>query len=55
MSIFLDIVGAFDSVTFRGIVAGLRGFGMSEILTSWIENLLRHCTVHVEYGLRRKW
>ena len=48
---FLDIVGAFYNVTFRSFVAALRGLGMSEVLTSWIENLLRHRTVQVElYG-----
>ena len=49
--IFLDIVGAFDTVTFRSFVAALRGLGMSKILTSWIETLLRHRTVQLElYG-----
>ena len=48
LGIFLDIVGAFDNVTFRGFATALRGLGMSEILTSWIENLLRHRTVQVE-------
>ena len=48
---FLDIVGAFNNVTFRSFVAALRGLGMSKILTSWIETLLRHRTVQVElYG-----
>ena len=32
--IFLDIVGAFDNVTFRSFVAALRGLDMSKILTS---------------------
>ena len=51
LSIFLDIVGAFDNVTFRSFVAVLQGLGMSKIRTSWIEALLRHRTVHVElYG-----
>ena len=51
LGIFLDIVGAFDNVTFRSFVAALRGLGMSKVLTSWIENLLRHRTVQVElYG-----
>ena len=51
LGIFLDIVGAFDNITFRGVATALRGLGMSEILTSWIENLLRHRTVQVElYG-----
>ena len=51
LGIFLDIIGAFDNVTFRSFVASLRGLGMSKILTSWIETLLRHRTVQVElYG-----
>ena len=51
LGIFLDIVGAFDNVTFRSLVAALRGLGMSKVLTSWIENLSRHRTVQVElYG-----
>ena len=52
LGIFLDIVGAFDNVTtFRSFVAALQGLGMSKVLTSWIENLLRHRTVQVElYG-----
>ena len=33
LGIFLDIVGAFDNVTFRSFVAALRGLGMSKILT----------------------
>ena len=37
LGIFLDIVGAFDNVTFRSFVAALRGLGMSKIFTSWIE------------------
>ena len=51
LGIFLDIVGAFDNVIFRSFVAALQELGMSKILTSWIENLLRHRTVQVElYG-----
>ena len=51
LGILLDIVVAFDNVTFRSFVAALQGLGMSEVLTSWIENLLRHHTVQVElYG-----
>ena len=33
LGIFLDIVGAFDNVTFRSFVAALQGLGMSKILT----------------------
>ena len=56
LGIFLDIVGAFDNVTLRSFVAALRGLGMSKILTSWIETLLRHRTVQVElYGDKVKW
>ena len=51
LGIFLDIVGVFDNVTFRSFVVALRGLGISKILTSWIENLLRRRTVQVElYG-----
>ena len=51
LGIFLDIVGAFDNVTFRTSGAALRGPGMSKVLTSWMENLQRHHTVQVElYG-----
>ena len=48
LGIFLNIVGAFDNVTFRSFVAALQGLGMSKILTSWIETLLRHRRVQVE-------
>ena len=55
LGIFLDIVGAFDIVTFHSFVAALRGLGMSKVLTSWIENLLKHRTFQVEsYGDRVK-
>ena len=51
LGIFLDIVGAFDNVTFPSFVAALQGLGMSKIITSWIETQLRHRTVQVElYG-----
>ena len=48
LGIFLDIVSAFDNVTFRSFVADLQELGMSKILTSWIENSLSHRTVQVE-------
>ena len=51
LGIFLDIVCAFDNVTFRSFVAALQALGMSKVLTSWIEILLRHRTVQVDiYG-----
>ena len=51
LGIFLDIVCAFDNATFRSFVAALQGLGMSKVLTSWIESLLRHCSVQVKlYG-----
>ena len=51
LGIFLDIVGAFDNVTFRSFAAAPRGLGMSKIITLWIETLLGHRTVQVElYG-----
>ena len=53
LGIFLDIVDAFDKVTFNGFDTALWSLGKSKILTSWIENLLRHCTVKVElYGIK---
>ena len=48
LGIFLDIVGAFDNVTFRSFVATLRGLGMSKIFTSLLETRLRHRTVQVQ-------
>ena len=48
LGIFLDIVSAFDNVTFRSFVAALRGLGMSKFFTSLLETLLRHRTVQVE-------
>ena len=48
LSIFLNIVGAFDKVTFHSFVAALRGLDMFKVLTSWVENLLRHHTVQGE-------
>ena len=51
LGIFVNIVGAFDNITFRGFAAALRRQGMFEILTSCIQNLLRHRTVQEElYG-----
>ena len=34
LRIFLDIVGAFDNVTFRSFVVALQGLGTSKALTS---------------------
>ena len=43
------------NVTFHGSLTALQGLGMSEILTSWIENLLRHRTVQIElHGVKAK-
>ena len=44
----MDIVRAFNNVTFHSFVVAVRRLGMSKILTSRIENLLRHHTVQVE-------
>ena len=46
--IFLDIVGAFDNITHKGIADALRELEVSHLLVHWIENLLRHRTVQVE-------
>ena len=55
LGILLNIVGAFDNVSFCRFVAALRRLGMSKVLTSWIETLLRHRTVLVElYGHKVK-
>jgi len=48
LRIFLDIVGAFDNITHRGITATLRDLGVSSFLVSWIENMMRHRLVQVE-------
>ena len=51
MGIFMDVVGAFNNVTFHSFVVALREQDMSKILTSGIETQLRHRTVQVElYG-----
>ena len=44
----MDIVGAFDNITFRGIAAALRGLGVSSVLITWIENMMEHRTIQVE-------
>ena len=48
LGIFLDIVGAFDNITHRGIADALRQLKVSPFLVHWLENLLRHRTVQVE-------
>ena len=48
LGIFLDITGAFDNITHRGIVAALQELGVSRVLVNWIENLLKHRTVQAE-------
>ena len=48
LEIFLDIVGAFDNITHRGIADALRELEELPFLVHWIENLLRHRTVQVE-------
>ena len=45
LGIFLDIVGAFDNITHKGIADALQELEVSPFLVSWIENLLRHRTV----------
>ena len=44
----MDIVGAFDNITHKGIADALRELEVSHLLVHWIENLLRHRTVQVE-------
>ena len=48
LGIFLDIVGAFDNITHKGIADALQELEVSHFLVHWIENLLRHRTVQVE-------
>ena len=48
LRIFLDIVGAFDNITYKGIANALQELEVSPFLVRWIENLLRHRTVQVE-------
>ena len=48
LGIFLDIVGAFDNITHKGIADALQELEVSPFLVRWIENLLRHRTVQVE-------
>ena len=48
LGIFLDIVGAFDNITHKGIADALRELEVSHLLVHWIENLWRHRTVQVE-------
>ena len=48
LGIFLDIVGAFDNITHKGIAYALQELEVSPFLVLWIENLLRHRTVQVE-------
>ena len=48
LGIFLDIVGAFDDITLKGIADALQELEVSPFLVHWIENSLRHRTVQVE-------
>ena len=48
LEIFLDIVGAFDNITHKGIADAFRELEVSHLLVHWIENLLRHRTVQVK-------
>ena len=41
LRIFLDIVGAFDNITHRGIADALRELEVSPFRVHWIENLLK--------------
>ena len=56
LGIFLDIVGVFDNITFRGIAVALRGLNVSSVLIIWIENMMQYRTVQVELqGETVKW
>ena len=47
LGIFLNIVGAFDNITHRGIADALRELEVSPFFVLCIKNLLRHRTVQV--------
>ena len=48
LGIFLDSVGAFDNITYKGIAIALQELEVLPFLIRWIENLLRHRTVQAE-------
>lgn len=47
VGIFLDIVGAFDNITFNKTVEAIRRVGFPEIITRWVDFMLRNRTVTV--------
>ena len=52
VGIFLDIMGAFDNITFRSLGAALRELQVPRVLIHWIEFMVRYRTVQV--GLHDK-
>ena len=48
LGIFLDIVGAFDNVTFDSVSASLRELEVPAWLIRWIDFMIRHRKVQVE-------
>ena len=54
LGMFLDIVGAFNNITHKGIAYALRDLVVPLFLVYWIENVLRHRTVQVELGEKIK-
>jgi len=48
LGIFLDIVGAFDNVTFNSISKSLQERNVPHGIIQWIDQLVRHRTVQVE-------
>ena len=55
LGVFLDIMGAFENVTFDAIIRSLHGLQISTVLINWIENLLTYRMVHAElYSTKTK-
>ena len=48
LGVFLDIMGAFDNVTFESISGALREFEIPTWVGQWIDNMLRNRIVQVE-------
>ena len=48
LGIFLDIVGAFDNITFNNITAALQMLGVPSFITEWINDMLRHRKIEVK-------
>lgn len=47
---FLDIEGAFDNAPFGRIKDAMSNLGVNGTIITWIDNMLRHRTIHSELG-----